>query len=39
MPFRKALKLQNVYLEAVNGRRIDNTMVKDKNVRRKKYKQ
>ena len=35
MPIRKAL-LQNVYLEAVNRRRIDNTMVKDKNVTRKK---
>jgi hypothetical protein len=32
---RKGL-LQNVYLEAVNGRMIDNTMVKDKNVTRKK---
>ena len=27
--------LQNVYLEAVNRRRIDNTMVKDKNVKKK----
>jgi hypothetical protein len=35
MPVRKALKLQNVYLEAVNRRRIDNTMIKDKNVKRK----
>ena len=35
MLIRKAL-LQNVYLEAVNGRRIDNTMVKDKNVKKKK---
>jgi hypothetical protein len=34
MPIRKAL-LQNVYLEAVNRRRIDNTMVKDKNVKKK----
>ena len=34
MPIRKAC-LQNVYLEAVNRRRIDNTMIKDKNVKRK----
>jgi hypothetical protein len=33
MPIRKAF-LQNVYLEAVNRRRIDKTMVKDKNVTR-----